>query len=156
MSKEKNWIDKYFSEGELKEIQLAAESVEQNTAGEIVLSFRNKKKFLEKLYSNHELAMKDFDVLGVANTKLRTGILVFIIFEEKYYDIIADEGIYSKIPDGTWNDLELILKEDFREGKYCEGVLMLINKMEKILTDEFPSRADSADDDEIDREIVIN
>jgi len=155
MSKEKNWIDKYFSEEELKEIQVAAESVEQNTAGEIVLSFRNKKKFLEKLYSNHELAMKDFDVLGVANTKLRTGILVFIIFEEKYYDIIADEGIYSKIPDGTWNDMEVILKEDFREGKYCEGILMLINKMEKILSSEFPSRADSADDDEIESEIVI-
>jgi uncharacterized membrane protein len=156
MSKNKNWINKYFSEKELEEIQIAAESVEQNTAGEIVLSFRNKKTLIEKLYSNHELAMKDFDVLGVANTKLRTGVLVFILFEEKYYDIIADEGIYSKIPDGTWNDLEVILKEDFRERKFAEGLLILIQKMEKILMEEFPPSADSKDDDEIDREIVIN
>lgn len=156
MSKKNNWIEKYFSEEELKEIQIAAESVERNTAGEIVLSFRNKKTLIEKLYSNHELAMKDFDVLGVPKTRLRTGILIFIIFEEKYYDIIADEGIFAKIPDGTWNDLEVILKEDFREGKYAEGILMLIKKMEKILTDEFPSRADSGGEDEIESEIVIN
>jgi uncharacterized membrane protein len=44
--------------------------------GEIVLSVRSKRGLLEKLYTKHELAVKDFETLGVAGTKERTGILI--------------------------------------------------------------------------------
>lgn len=152
----KQWIHKYFSEDELKDIQSAADAVERETVGEIVLSFRNKKSLLEKLYSNHELAMKDFDKLGVYKTKERTGILVFLIFEEKYFDIIADEGIFAKIPEETWNKMEEKLKEEFRNKNYSAGILALINEMGEVLSQEFPTRAGADNDDEIDREIVIN
>ncbi len=156
MSKSKEWINKYFSEDELKDIQAAADEVERNTIGEIVLSFRNKKSLLEKLYSNHELAMKDFGTLGVAATKERTGVLVFLLFEERYFDIIADEGIYKKINDNVWNEIEVKLKEEFREGNYAAGVITLIKRIGDILCAEFPTRAGADNDDEIDREIVIN
>lgn len=152
----KQWIYNYFSEDELKEIQSAADAVERNTVGEIVLSFRNKKSLLEKLYSNHELAMKDFDKLGVHNTKERTGVLVFLLFEERYFDIIADEGIYAKIPDDTWNKMEEKLKEEFRNNNYSAGVLALIAEMGEVLSREFPTRAGADNDDEIQNEIVIN
>lgn len=152
----KQWINIYFSEDELKEIQFAADAVEKRTVGEIVLSFRNKKTLLEKLYSNHELAMKDFETLGVHKTAERTGILIFIIFEEKYYDIIADEGIYAKIPDETWNKMEAKLKGEFRSKNYSAGVIALINEMGEILASEFPVRAGAVNDDELDHEIVVN
>lgn len=152
----KQWINIYFSEDELKEIQFAADAVEKRTVGEIVLSFRNKKTLLEKLYSNHELAMKDFETLGVHKTAERTGILIFIIFEEKYYDIIADEGIYAKIPDETWNKMEAKLKGEFRSKNYSAGVIALINEMGEILASEFPVRAGAVNDDELDHEIIVN
>ncbi len=151
----KQWINNYFSEDELKDIQRAADEVEAKTIGEIVLSFRNKKSLIEKLYSNHELALKDFETLGVYKTAERTGVLVFIIFDENYYDIIADEGLYSKIPDETWNKLEENLKEEFRNKNYSAGIIALINEMGNILANEFPARAGAVNDDEIDREIVI-
>ncbi len=152
----KQWINNYFSEDELKDIQQAADAVESRTVGEIVLSFRNKKSLIEKLYSNHELALKDFETLGVYKTAERTGVLIFIIFEEKYYDIIADEGIYAKIPDDTWNKMEEKLKEEFRNKNYAAGIIALINEMGDVLAKEFPARAGAVNDDEIDREIVIN
>ncbi len=156
MGSKKDWIREYFSEDEMIEIQNALNEVERNTSGEVILSIRNRKKFLEKLYSNHELAYKDFDVLGAGNTKERTGVLIFIIFEERYYDIIADEGIYKKIPDDFWNGLEENLKLQFKSGNYSKGILELINGMGEILRKEFPVRAGAVNDDEIDREIVIN
>jgi putative membrane protein len=152
----KQWINNYFSEDELKEIQLAADALERKTVGEIVLSFRNKKSLLEKLYSNHELAMKDFEKLGVYKTKERTGILIFLLFDEKYFDIIADEGIFAKIPDETWNTMEVKLKKEFKKKNYSSGVLALINEMGEVLSREFPTRAGADNDDEIDSEIVIN
>ncbi len=155
MSK-KQWINNYFSEDELKDIQSAADAVERNTVGEIVLSFRNKKSLLEKLYSNHELAMKDFERLEVFKTKERTGVLIFLIFEEHYFDIIADEGIFAKIPDDTWNKMEEKLKVEFRNKNYSAGVLALINEIGDVLSHEFPTRAGADNDDELPNEIVIN
>jgi uncharacterized membrane protein len=156
MSIKKEWIKRYFSEDEMIVIQNALDEVERNTSGEIILSIRSKKKLLEKLYSNHELAYKDFDTLGVANTKERTGVLIFIVFEERYYDIIADEGIYKKIPDEVWDALEEKLKSEFRNKNYAAGILSLINEIGEILKNEFPTRAGAAGDDEIEREIVVN
>jgi len=152
----KQWINNYFSEDELKDIQAAADAVEKNTVGEIVLSFRNKKSLLEKLYSNHELAMKDFERLEVYKTKERTGVLIFLIFEEHYFDIIADEGIYAKIPDETWNKMEEKLKVEFRNKNYSAGVLALIAEAGEVLSREFPTRAGADNDDELQNEIVIN
>ena len=152
----KQWINNYFSENELKDIQSTADAVERNTVGEIVLSFRNKKSLLEKLYSNHELAMKDFERLEVYKTKERTGVLIFLIFEEHYFDIIADEGIFAKIPDDTWNKMEEKLRVEFRNKNYSVGVLALINEMGEVLSREFPTRAGADNDDEIASEIVIN
>lgn len=155
MSNNKQWINKYFTEDELKDIQSALDKVEKNTVGEIVLSVRNKRTLLEKLYSQHELAWKDFNRLGVANTKERTGVLIFILFDEKYYDIIADEGIYEKIPDSVWNEMETKLTEEFKNANYFAGILALIQKMGEILSEELPTRAGADNIDEIPNEINI-
>jgi uncharacterized membrane protein len=150
-----DWINKYFTEDQLKDIQAELDLVEKNSTGEIVLSLREKRNLHEKLYTPHELAYKDFEKLGVADTKDRTGILIFIIFEERHYDIIADEGIYAKIPDSAWNMLEVKLKGEFRKEHYFSGLLHLIKSMEKILAKEFPGVSGESDD-EISSEIRIN
>jgi uncharacterized membrane protein len=97
--------------------------------------------------------MKDFRRLNVHKTKLRTGILLFIIFEDKYYDIIADEGIYRKISDEVWNEIEENLCSHFRECRYAVGILSVIELIYTVLRKEFPA---TDTDDEIDNEIVIN
>lgn len=149
----RDWIYKYFSEDELKDVELEVKKVESQTTGEIVLSFRRKRTWFEKLYMPHELAMKDFDKMKVWNTKERTGVLVFILFEEKYYDIIADEGIFKKIPDEIWNLMEEQLKAEFKAGNFSAGVIQLIDKMGIVLCKEFPCKLDN--EDELSDEIRI-
>lgn len=156
MSSKANWINKYFTGDQLKDIQSAIDRAERSTVGEIILSLHEKRSWLEKLYTQHEFAMKDFRKLGVANTKDRAGVMIFIIFDEHYYDIIADEGLFVKISDDKWNEMEEALKKDFQAGDYFTGLLALIIKMEEILCKEFPCRADSQNDDEISDEIKIN
>lgn len=151
--KKPEWISKYLTEPELGRIQQALDEVEKNTSGEIVLSLHEKLNLWEKLYDRHELALKDFNKLGIANTKYRTGILVYIVFKEKYYEILADEGIYKKIPDEYWSEIESELTEFFRNGSYAEGILTLIHKVEQILKKEFP--AGDSTEDEISDEIKL-
>lgn len=152
----KDWIYKYFPEDDLVDIQTEVEKVESHTKGEIILSFRQKRTMLEKLYKPHELAMKDFERLKVWNTKDRTGILVFIIFEERYYDIIADEGIFAKISNKVWNNQEQKLKAEFKAGNYTAGILDLVKRMGRVLKKEFPVKKGEENKDELEDEIKIN
>jgi uncharacterized membrane protein len=150
----KEWLSKYLTEEDLNKIKDEVAKVEQSTSGEIRLSLREKRRFWEKLYQPHELAVKDFEKLGMADTKDKTGILIFILFQERFYDILADEGIYEKIPDKVWNDLEAKLKGEFAQGAYVKGILHIVKNMGKILGKEFPYKAD--DVNELSDEVVVN
>lgn len=150
----KEWLSKYLTNEDLGKIKDEVAKVEQSTSGEIRLSLREKRRFWEKLYQHRELAVKDFEKLGMAGTKEQTGILIFILFEERFYDILADEGIYEKIPDDVWNELEAKLKEKFVIGSYADGILYVVKKMGEILMREFPRKAD--DVNELSDEVVVN
>lgn len=150
----KEWLSKYLTEENLNKIKDEVAKVELTTSGEIRLSLREKRRFWEKLYQPHELAVKDFEKLGMADTRDKTGIMIFIIFGERFYDILADEGIYEKIPDETWNGLEAKLKKEFMQGSYLNGILLIVEQMGKVLSKEFPRKAD--DVNELPDEVVVN
>ncbi len=150
----KEWVYKYLSDDDLITIKEEIAEVEKLTCGEIRLSIRNKRNLAERLHSQHELAVKDFERLGMANTKSKTGILIFIIFGERFYDILADEGIHPKIHLSAWNGLELKLKEEFRKGNYTEGILNVIKIMGDILKEEFPR--EDGEINELDDDVIVN
>lgn len=138
----KNNLIEYLTDGDLELITSEIKKVESKTSGELRLSLRSKRYLLEKLYKPHELAIKDFEEMGMADTKDKTGILLFVLFEEKYYDILADDGIHRKIPNEVWDVLENNLKEKFRTGLYKDGIIFVIEKMGEILANEFPRKED--------------
>lgn len=150
----KEWLSKYLTEDDLNKIKDEVAKVELSTSGEIRLSLREKLRFWEKLYQPHELAVKDFEKLGMADTRDKTGIMIFVIFYERYYDILADEGIYEKIPDEIWNSLEARLKEEFIRGSYLNGILHIVEKIGSVLSKEFPRKTD--DVNELPDEVVVN
>lgn len=138
----KNNLNDFLSDEDLELITSEIKDVEKLTSGELRVSLRSKRYLLEKLYKPHELAVKDFEDMGMADTKDKTGILLFVLFEEKYYHILADEGIHGKIPDSVWSELENNLKDKFRTGLYRDGIVYVIKKMGEILVNEFPRKDD--------------
>ena len=150
----KNWLDKYLTNYDLERIKEEIAKVEQNTSGEIKLSVREKRKLHEKLFKQHELAIRDFEKLGIGNTKHKTGVLIFLIFDEKYYDILADEGIHSKIPDSLWTDIESRIIQEFRNEGYLNGILHIIDRIGSILKKEFPREEE--DKNEISDDVSVN
>jgi uncharacterized membrane protein len=148
-----DWIHKYLSHEDLEKIKEEIGKVEQTTSGEIKLSLRDKRRFFEKLYKPEELASRDFDKLGVANTKNKTGILIFILFGERYYNIIADEGIHVKIPEQVWTSIDSKLVGEFRKEGYLNGILHIIDRVGQVLKKEFPREAD--DTNEVSDEIAV-
>jgi uncharacterized membrane protein len=149
-----NWLDKYLTNYDLERIKEEIAKVEQATSGEIKLSIREKRKFHEKLFKPHELAIRDFERLGIANTKHKTGVLIFLIFDERYYDILADEGIHEKIPSHIWIEIESRIVQEFRNEGYLNGILHIIDRIGSVLMKEFPREAD--DTNEISDEVAVH
>jgi uncharacterized membrane protein len=147
------WLHNYLSPDDIEVIKQEIRRVEQSTSGQIRLSIRERRSFWEKLYQPHELAVKDFEKLGIANTKQKTGILIFIILDERYYDILADEGIHEKINDHIWVSIEEKLKDEFPKEGYLNGILHIIDKMGEVLKLEFPRTTENVD--ELSDEVVV-
>src|SRR3972149_10008030 len=50
----------------------------------------------------HRVAMEQFSMRGIARTKDRSGILIFVSLAERYARIIADDGIAARVPPAEW------------------------------------------------------
>lgn len=102
----------------------------------------------------HSIALDAFHSLGMHKTKHKTGVLIFILFAEKYFDVVADEGIHNKIPDSKWKEIELKLTEEFKKGNFANTIIHILTEIGKVLTKEFPKEAD--DINELPDEINIS
>ena len=98
-----NYIKKYLSKEDLEELKTEVGKIESVSSGEIRLCFKQKRGLHERKLSFRELALKEFYRLEMQKTIDKTGVLIMILFEEKKFEIIADEGINSKIHQDIWD-----------------------------------------------------
>ena len=148
-----NYIKKYISTDELEEIQEEISFIEKQTSGEIRICFKARRGIFDKKLSPRDIALKEFYNLGVDKTADKTGVLIFILFSERKFEIVADEGINSKIPVEKWNFITTLLSDEFKNSNYKNGIIKCLNEIKEVLIKEFPVK--SGDIDELPNEIVI-
>ncbi|HMS65992.1 MAG TPA: TPM domain-containing protein [Ignavibacteria bacterium] len=149
----KNFIADYLSDIDLDKIVKTIERIEGQTSGELRLSIKRKRGYLEKDLSSRDIAIKEFFNLNMNETIDKTGVLFFILLDDRKFEIIADEGINKLISSEKWKEFtdEIILH--FSEKKYYEGILNLLEKVGIILIKEFPVKA--GDKNELSNDVVI-
>jgi putative membrane protein len=87
-------------------------------------------------------AIEQFFTRGVAGTKGRTGVLIFVSFAERYARIVADEGLNGKIADTEWQAaLEPLLK-CLAQGRCAEGFVLTIEECARLLARVAPPGAE--------------
>ncbi len=116
-------------------------------------------KLLPKSYKQNmakENAQKQFFNLGLKNTLTRQGIMFFVSFEEKYVQILCDEGISQKISDEYWQKIVDDFILDVKKGDLSQGYLKAISSCSDILIENFPIQSDDKNElsDEV-RELKI-
>jgi len=148
-----NYIRQYLSTDDLHEIQEGISNVEKSTSGELRLCLRKRRGFFEKKFTPRELAVSEFHKLGMHSTDEKTGVLIFILFSERKFEIVADEGINSKIPEDKWESITSHLKNEFSSGNYKNGIIKCLNEINDVLAREFPYK--EGDKNELSDEIVI-
>lgn len=148
-----NYIKKYLTKEDLEKIQSLISDIEKETSGEIRLCLRLKRNFREKKLSTREIAVSEFFSLGMDKTRDGTGILIFILFKERLFEIVADKHIYGKIDKSKFDSIVSEMSREFRNGNYLNGIIHCIKETGEIMKREFPRSPE--DVNELPDEIVI-
>ncbi|HWU44951.1 MAG TPA: TPM domain-containing protein, partial [Bdellovibrio sp.] len=101
----------------------------------------------------HQRAHLEFFLNKIDRTRHHTGILIFISVMEKKAVILADEGISSKLPPETWNEVLKKLGEQLRQGNWGFGFIEAIESCGHHLKTHFP--LSETKDNELKNQLVI-
>jgi uncharacterized membrane protein len=150
----KQLIYNFVNDDELLRITNKIREYEKVTAGEICVSIKERKTFLQRRKSVAELATREFARLGIGKTRDKTGILIYILLEERQFYILADSAINKKVTENTWHNIKDGMQEFFMNGMFAKGILYGVEETGKVLGEYFPVKPD--DMNEISDRVIIN
>ena len=143
----------FFDDDDFLDISDMIKKTEKTTAGEIRVAIKEKVPFSKRKTSIKDLAADEFYKLGMAETRDRTGILIYILLSRREFYILADSGINEKVEQSVWDNIRDKMEEEFKQGHYLEGVLNTVEKVGNILGEHFPIKPD--DTNELSNKVVV-
>jgi uncharacterized membrane protein len=131
----------FFTKEQQEQILSAVKEAEEETSGEIRIH-------IETLCTGDVLdrAAWVFGKLGMHKTKLRNGVLFYLAVENRKFAIIGDAGINAKVPEGFWEKIKVFLQNNFKEGKFTEGLSAGIILAGEQLKTHFPYQIDDVNE----------
>ncbi len=131
----------FFSKEQQDQILAAVKEAEKETSGEIRVHIESSLKadVLDR-------AAWLFKKLGMDKTEARNGVLFYLALTDKKFAIIGDAGINSKVPAGFWDKISELLRKNFTEGKFTEGLSEGIIMAGDQLKTHFPYKEDDVNE----------
>lgn len=86
----------------------------------------------------HDNALKQFLAHNIHLTEERTGVLIFVSQVERYGEIVADDGINSRVDQRVWDEAVAALIAHARDERLCEGFVEAIEMAGRVLAEHFP------------------
>jgi uncharacterized membrane protein len=139
----------FFSKEQQAQILASVKEAEKETSGEIRVHIESSLKadVLDR-------AAWLFKKLGMDKTAERNGVLFYLAVVDRKFAIIGDAGINSRVPAGFWDDISELLRKNFSEGNFTEGLSEGIIMAGNQLKTHFPYKED--DVNELPDEISFN
>lgn len=139
-------IYKYLSDDDFLLISDAISESEKTHSGEIRVSIKEKRSFIDFRKDIRSIALKEFRRLKMDKTRDKTGVILLILLKEKKFYILADEGINSKVEQNTWDKIAETLRENFIMGNFRDGIIETIKSIGKNLHNHFPIKEDDTNE----------
>ncbi|KQT14667.1 hypothetical protein ASG40_04965 [Methylobacterium sp. Leaf399] len=99
-----------------------------------------------------EAAMREFRTRGLAATRARTGVLLYVSLAERHAEIVADTGI--AVPPGTWHGVVADLSSAAGRGTLGAGLAAAVERVGVILATDLP--AAPGDGDELPNRVIVS
>lgn len=132
-----NVAETFFKPEELNQILASIKKAEKQTSGEIRL-------YIEESTEDTVLdrAAYIFEKLEMHKTVLRNGVLFYFAVSDKKFAILGDSGINAVVKPGFWEDIKIEIQENFKKGKFAEGLCKALHMAGEALKHFFPYEKD--------------
>jgi uncharacterized membrane protein len=131
----------FFTKEQQAQILASVREAELETSGEIRVHIETTLKgdVLDR-------AAWLFKKLDMDKTAERNGVLFYLAVEDRKFAIIGDAGINAKVHEDFWNEISEVLKNNFKEGKFTEGLSKGIIMAGNQLKTHFPHSLDDVNE----------
>lgn len=129
--------DLYLTEEQEKHIIDAIAEAELQTSGEIRIHIEAKcnRDPLER-------AARIFHELGMDQTELQNGVLIYIASEDHKVAVYAGKGINNQVEEGFWSGVLNLILEDFKNDDFEQGIAKAVVRVGDKLKELYPYRKD--------------
>ena len=83
-------------------------------------------------------ARRHFNRLGMANTRHRNAVLIFVAPRSRTFAVIGDRGVHEKCGPEFWNELALAMGGWFKRGDFTAAFLHGVERAGALLAGHFP------------------
>jgi putative membrane protein len=120
---------------DLARVRQAVEAAERLTSAELVVSIA--PFFLGRVWA---AARRTFERLGVARTRGRNGVLVFVVPARRQVVVLADEAALARLDPAIWRDAASRIAAAFARGYGTTGLVDGVEWLSRALSGPFPHR----------------
>ena len=135
-------VEKLLTAANKQIIMEAIQRAEKNTSGEVRVHIESKVKGK----SPFDRAVEVFHQLGMQETKLKNGVLVYVALDDRQFAIIGDQGIHAKVGEHFWDHEKEEMLNYFKRNEIIGGIVYFIDKIGAKLKEFFPYQADDVDE----------
>lgn len=100
-------------------------------------------------------ALAWFGKLLVWDTRDNNGVLIYVQLAEHAIEIVADRGLNERIGSQQWQALLERMREDFRAGRFEQGLAAAIDEVTAVLAVHFPEDAANPKPNELPDAVVL-
>ena len=90
-----------------------------------------------------------FERLGMADTAERNGVLLFVAPESQSITVIGDREAHARCGEAFWAAVVEGVREEFRAGRFTEGLVAGVRAVAEELSRHFPRRPGETDRNEL-------
>jgi uncharacterized membrane protein len=141
-------VRRAFPAHELQAIEKAVAASEERHAGEIRFAVEAAldAPALLRGQSARSRALEVFSDLRVWDTEANNGVLIYLLLADRDVEIVADRGIDRRVGHQGWEAICREMEGHFAAGRFGEGVLAGIARIDAHLARHFPRNAGDADE----------
>ena len=130
-------LDRFLTPDEQARVVAAIRAAEALTSGEIKVHIEPRCPSKDP----YPRAVAVFERLGLAKTRLRNAVLLYLASDDRRFAFIGDTGIHAAVGDGFWQEAARAMSAAFARSAYADGIAGAIAAVGEHLARAFPPEA---------------
>jgi len=139
---------KRFPPEVLSAIESAIRDAEAQHGGEIRFAVETALD-LPELWNDlppRRRAAQVFGQLGIWDTALNNGVLIYVLMADHDVEIVADRGIAGFVQQLEWDGICREIESQFAAGRFMEGSVAAVQAVGRLLARHFPAQRRGTDE----------